>query len=257
MASLIEEVGFVHLHVHSSYSLLEGALKVPALVKAAVADGQPALALTDTNNLFGALEFSEKAAGEGLQPIPGIQLAVQFEAPDPLARGGQIGPANIVLLACDEAGYGNLLRLASRAHLDGALGEPPRLAASALAESAGGLIALTGGPTGALDAGLGIGRRDLALARLETLKAAFGAERLYIEIQRHAQDGERAIERELLGLATAHGLPIVATNEPFFGKAEDESTWEPIEADLDRKTPGEVAAHALGRPMPGPRLAAE
>ncbi len=221
MARLIEEVGFVHLHVHSSYSLLEGALKVGDLVKAAVADGQPALALTDTNNLFGALEFSEKAAKDGLQPIAGIQLTVAFETPDPMARGGQLGPANLVLLATDETGYGNLLRLASRAHLDGPLGEPPCLSLSALREENAGLIALTGGRTGPLDAGLTAGRHDLVLARLEALKSAFGEDRLYVEIQRHGSDGERSIERELLRLAGTHGLSIVAANEPFFGKADD------------------------------------
>ena len=86
MARLLHDIGFVHLHVHSSYSLLEGALKVEDLAKLAAADQQPALALTDTNNLFGALEFSEKLAGMGIQPIPGVQLSVCFEEPDPIAR---------------------------------------------------------------------------------------------------------------------------------------------------------------------------
>ena len=86
MPRQLKEVGFVHLHVHSSYSLLEGALKVGSLIKAAVADRQPALALTDTNNLFGALEFSEKLAGSGIQPIAGVQLSVCFEEADPVAR---------------------------------------------------------------------------------------------------------------------------------------------------------------------------
>ena len=76
MARILREVGFVHLHVHSSYSLLEGALKIGHLAKLAAADRQPALALTDTNNLFGALEFSEKLAGMGIQPIAGLQLSV-------------------------------------------------------------------------------------------------------------------------------------------------------------------------------------
>ena len=89
MARQLKEVGFVHLHVHSSYSLLEGALKVADIVKAAAADRQPALALTDTNNLFGALEFSEKAVGNGIQPIAGMQIAVAFEALDPMARGAR------------------------------------------------------------------------------------------------------------------------------------------------------------------------
>ena len=99
MGHQLKEVGFVHLHVHSSYSLLEGALKVGDIVKAAGADRQPALALTDTNNLFGALEFSEKASGSGIQPIAGMQLSVAFEAADPMARGGmaQIFAAGLAL----------------------------------------------------------------------------------------------------------------------------------------------------------------
>ena len=86
MTRILREVGFVHLHVHSSYSLLEGALKIADLAKLAAADRQPALALTDTNNLFGALEFSEKLAGMGIQPIAGVQLSVCFEEADPTAR---------------------------------------------------------------------------------------------------------------------------------------------------------------------------
>ncbi len=147
MPRQLKEVGFVHLHVHSSYSLLEGALKVGSLIKAAVADRQPALALTDTNNLFGALEFSEKAAGEGVQPIAGVQLSVAFEAADPHQRQAPTSHG-IVLLAQDETGYANLLRLASRAYFDTALGEAPRLDAGALAGASEGLIALTGGMAG-------------------------------------------------------------------------------------------------------------
>ena len=221
MSPEIEQVGFVHLHVHSSYSLLEGALKVGDLVKAAAADGQPALALTDTNNLFGALEFSEKAAGAGIQPIAGMQLSVLFEQPDPMARGVQPGPAPIVLLARSEAGYRNLLRLASRAYFDGALGEAPQIAASALADSAADLIALTGGPSGPLDSALRAGRADLAAGRLATLTRAFGEDRLYVELQRHGAEGERVVEAELVRMADAAGLSLCAANEPFFAKTED------------------------------------
>ena len=86
MAKILKDVGFVHLHVHSSYSLLEGALKIGDLAKLAAADRQPALALTDTNNLFGALEFSEKLAGKGIQPIAGCSSRSLFEEADPAAR---------------------------------------------------------------------------------------------------------------------------------------------------------------------------
>ncbi|MGU3536879.1 DNA polymerase III subunit alpha [Methylobacterium sp. A54F] len=220
MARQLKEVGYVHLHVHSSYSLLEGALKVGDLVKAALADRQPALALTDTNNLFGALEFSEKAAGAGIQPIAGMQLSVAFEAPDPLARTA-VAPCNVVVLAQDETGYGNLLRLASRAYFDGALGEAPKVSAQALADGAEGLIALTGGCTGPLDAALRAGRPELAAARLAGLREVFGEDRLYVEIQRHGQDDAPRVERELLRLAARHGLPVAASNEPFFARDDD------------------------------------
>src|SRR5207245_8526728 len=103
--------GFVHLHVHSSYSLLEGALTIAKLCELAKADRQPALALTDTDNMFGALEFSDKMAGYGIQPIVGCELAVDFGDLDPNARNAQsAAPARIVLLAARERGYRSLMR---------------------------------------------------------------------------------------------------------------------------------------------------
>jgi len=235
MARILKDPGFVHLHVHSSYSLLEGALKVGDIVKAAAADRQPALALTDTNNLFGALEFSEKASGSGLQPIAGLQVTVAFETPDPMARvaPGQAGCANVVVLAQDETGYANLLRLASRVYFDGALGDAPRVSAAGLADCAGGLIALTGGSTGPLDGALRQGRTELAAARLAQLKAAFGEDNLYVEIMRHGLADERAVERELLRLADTNGLSIVATNEPFFAKTGDYDAHDALLAIAD------------------------
>ena len=220
MARVLSEVGFVHLHVHSSYSLLEGALKVADLAKLAAADRQPALALTDTNNLFGALEFSEKLSGFGIQPIAGMQLSVLFEEPDPVARQAAPAATDVVLLAQSEEGYGNLMRLASRAYFDNPLGDAPRIMAPVLSEAAAGLIALTGGLSGPLDTALRDGRRDVAAARLALLHKAFG-DRLYVEVQRHGLDEERHVEAELIALADGAGLPLVATNEPFFAKPDD------------------------------------
>src|SRR6266536_6012075 len=111
--------GFVHLHVHSSYSLLEGAMTIGKLAELAKADRQPALALTDTDNMFGALEFSDKMAGYGIQPIIGCELAVDFGDVDPNARNAlAAGPSRIVLLAARERGYRSLMRLNSRAFLE-------------------------------------------------------------------------------------------------------------------------------------------
>ncbi|KLK94885.1 DNA polymerase III subunit alpha [Microvirga vignae] len=220
MARILQDIGFVHLHVHSSYSLLEGALKIAQLQKLAAADKQPALALTDTNNLFGALEFSEKMAGSGIQPIAGVQLSVCFEEADPVARVVPV-PSNIVLLAQTEEGYRNLMRLVSQAYFGVPLGEEPRVAAPILEKHSEGLIALTGGFTGPLDCALrNGGRQELAQARLNILKNAFGHQ-LYVEIQRHDLDEQRMVEGELIGLADRNGLPIVAANEPFFASPKD------------------------------------
>lgn len=219
MARVLQDIGFIHLHVHSSYSLLEGALKIAQLAKLAAADKQPALALTDTNNLFGALEFSEKLAGSGIQPIAGVQLSVCFEEPDPVARIVP-QPSNVVLLAQTEEGYRNLMRLVSHAYFGVPLGDSPRVAAPDLARHCEGLIALTGGFTGPLDSALREGRPELARARLDVLKHAFGHQ-LYVEIQRHSLDAERMVEGELLALADRNSLPIVAANEPFFSSPKD------------------------------------
>ena len=124
-SSVIKAVGFVHLHVHSAYSLREGALTVEMLAKLAQADAMPALAITDTNNLFGALEFSEKLAKSGVQPIIGAQMTVDFaDAAPAFWRGVERDNARapIVLLAQNETGYGHLMRLAS------AFGSIPRMA---------------------------------------------------------------------------------------------------------------------------------
>src|SRR6202051_4620249 len=108
--------GFVHLHVHSAYSLLKGSIKIQRLAELAKADRQPALALTDTDNMFGALEFSDKLAGYGIQPIVGCEIAVAFGAQEPNARNAlAAGPERIVLLAARERGYRSLMRLNSRA----------------------------------------------------------------------------------------------------------------------------------------------
>lgn len=215
--------GFVHLHVHSSYSLREGAIPLSKLITFAAADGMPALALTDTNNLFGALEFSEKAAKAALQPITGIQLTLGFGDGALLAgRGGEddAGRAPVVLLAKDEIGYLNLMHLASRAFLDPAPGEPACVDVTRLEGRTDGLVLLTGGPNGPLDQCFARERTEAAGARLERLAALFD-NRLYIELQRHGLARERDVEGALIDVAYTRGLPLVATNEPYFAALSD------------------------------------
>ncbi|QBR72357.1 DNA polymerase III subunit alpha [Beijerinckiaceae bacterium] len=219
----MNDVGFVHLHVHSSCSLREGAMPIGRLAKLAVADGMPALAITDTNNLFGALEFSEKLAKEGVQPIIGLQIALDFgdgAAMAPRAGVNTAGHANIVLLAQDAAGYLNLMHVASRAWLDPEPGDLPHVDIARLEARTQGLIALTGGPNGPLDLAFAHNRPELAHARMAALQELFGG-RLYVEIQRHGLSSEHAIEPRLLDLAYRSSLPLVATNEVFFAAASD------------------------------------
>jgi DNA polymerase-3 subunit alpha len=217
------EPGFVHLHVHSSYSLLEGALTIARLAELAKSDRQPALALTDTDNMFGTLEFSEKMAGAGIQPIIGCALALDFADQDANPRAGT-GPMperpRIVLLAAREAGYRSLMRLNSRAFLETPPNEQPHLKLAWLEDETEGLIALTGGPGGPLDVAIAAGQGSLAGGRCDILMGLFG-DRLYVELQRHGTSPERLVEPALVELAYARGLPLVATNEPLFAKRED------------------------------------
>ena len=215
-------LGFVHLHVHSAYSLLEGALTIARLAELAKADRQPVLALTDTNNMFGALEFSEKMAAAGIQPIAGCALAIDFgdETRDPRNQTRVRVLPRIVLLAAREEGYLSLMRLSSRAFLETPANETPHLKLSWLEGATDGLIALTGGLNGPLDLALAAGQAELAAARGAALLPLFG-DRLYVELQRHGAAAERASEPALIEFAYAQGLPIVASNEPLFARRED------------------------------------
>jgi DNA polymerase-3 subunit alpha len=213
---------FVHLHVHSSYSLLEGALKIGTLAELAKADAQPALALTDTDNMFGALEFSEKMAASGIQPIVGCFLSVDFcdIERDPRNPNHLRKLPRLVLLAAREEGYRSLMRLNSRAFLETPANEAPHLKLDWLHGETEGIVALTGGPSGALDLAFAAGQSELAFARARRLIELFG-DRLYVELQRHGMPDEKRCEPALLELAYETSLPLVAANEPFFAGADD------------------------------------
>jgi DNA polymerase III subunit alpha len=215
---------FVHLRVHSAYSLLEGALTIAKLAALARADGAPALALTDSNNLFGALEFSETLADAGIQPIIGLTLSLTLAERDTALSPGELNhpraDGRIALLAKDSQGYANLMQLSTDAYFAASESGEVVTSVADLAGKAEGLIALTGGLEGPIDAALAEGSPELARARLEALQEIF-ADRLYVELQRHGLPQERAVEPQLLTLAYELDLPIVATNEPYFASAED------------------------------------
>ncbi|MEO9338994.1 DNA polymerase III subunit alpha [Mesorhizobium sp. SB112] len=212
---------FIHLRVHSAYSLLEGALQLGKVVGYAVKNSSPAIAVTDTNNLFGALEFAQKASKDGIQPIIGCQMAFAFGEQVTSARDHrQTIPLNpIVLLAANEVGYANLVRLVSRAYLDGTPGDPVHVTAQMVEQLSEGLICLTGGPLGPIGSALKSGHTELAESRLLALKEMFG-DRLYVEIERLG-GYDKMVEAATIDLAYRHELPLVATNEAFFQSRDD------------------------------------
>jgi len=215
--------GFVHLRVHSAYSLLEGALPIKTLIKRAVADDQPALAISDTNNLFGALEFSVKAMEAGIQPLIGCQLDIDMEDVQDGERRSHRDhlqkPPHIVLFAATAAGYDRLVALVSKAYLDGDSSDRPHIALSWLEQGAEGLIALTGAAGGPVDQAMREGHPERARSRLDGLKAVFG-DRLYVELQRQ-RGFDRAYETRMIALAYECEVPLVATNEAFFPTPDD------------------------------------
>jgi DNA polymerase III subunit alpha len=213
---------FIHLRVHSAYSLSEGAVQVARMAELARKNAMPAVAITDTGNLFGALEFSDEMKIKGIQPIIGCVLKIDFgtdeSAPKPL--NAKLTREAVVLLAKSKDGYRNLMALVSRSFLDVPSHDEPHVPLAVLAAHAEGLICLSGGPNGPLNAALKQAQMPLAAARAQMLKSVF-ADNFYIELQRHGLPDERMIEDALLDIAYDEHIPIVATNDVHFESPED------------------------------------
>ena len=231
----LREPKFIHLRIHSAYSLLEGALPVSKIIQFAESKKSPAIAITDTGNLFGALEFAVKASGAGIQPIIGCQLDICFDQGDEDNQNTtQLSAADknqtkasepIVLIAASEAGYANLVRLVSLAYLAPEALDGTYLLPEWLKEHAEGIICLTGGALGPIGSALSSGHEKLAQQRLSFFKETFG-DRLYLEVQRPA-GYSRKIEAATLDLAYKHDIPLVATNEAFFKEQDVVINGEP------------------------------
>ncbi|PZP84202.1 MAG: DNA polymerase III subunit alpha [Azospirillum brasilense] len=209
---------FVHLRVHSAYSLLKGAIQVPKLIALAKAHQMPALAITDHDNLFGSLEFSEYAAKEGVQPIIGATVSIVPWGLDTHGASLRQAPDQLLLYAKNEQGMQNLRALVSAGYVSPALGTMPLVDYGMVRQFSEGLICLSGSIHGGFGKMLLAGRRADAEALLSELQSMFG-DRLYIELTRHQLAEERQIERAQIDLALERNIPLVATNNIYFADA--------------------------------------
>lgn len=222
----MQDLDFVHLRAHSAYSLLEGAIQLGSLLELTKSNDMPAVGIADTGNLFGALEFSDKAQGKGIQPIVGCSLTINFKdvVVDPRIRDGRghtdSSYGNVVLIAKNELGFLNLSKLVSRSFLDAGDAMRSHVDIDALAALKEGLICLSGGLEGAVDPLLSGKNVHLAEGRLDALLNIFG-NNFYVEIQRYGHPNERASEPFLVGYAYENDVAMVATNEVFFAVKSD------------------------------------
>jgi len=223
--------GFVHLHLHTEYSMLDGAARVGDVVEAVARDGQPAAAITDHGNLYGAVEFYKAATAAGVKPIIGIEAYItpgsRFDRPP---RREDIR-YHMTLLAVNQTGYSNLVKLASRAYLEGFYYKP-RMDRELLAEHAEGLIAGSGCLGGHIpqllapeaydeEGNVGISRDfDAAVAAAAEYQDIFGKENFYIEIMDHGVPAQRRVLPDLLTVAQRVGAPLLATNDSHYVHAD-------------------------------------
>jgi len=210
--------GFVHLHLHTEYSLVDGVVRIKPLVKAVAAAGMPAVAVTDQSNMFAMVKFYRAAMAAGVKPIIGVDLWLRN--PEQIAR-----PWRLVLLCKDLKGYKHLTELVSRSYLHGQHQSVPMLEREWLVGQTEGLIALSGGREGDIGEALLAGNPALAEERLDFWKTHF-PDHYYLEVQRTGREGEEDYLHAVVELAAGHQLPVVATNDVHFLKTDDFESHE-------------------------------
>lgn len=213
---MANEPEFIHLHVHTAYSILEGAIKLKPLAKTVAEMGMPAVAMTDTNNIFGAMDFGAECPKTGVQPILGCQLYIRTpEKEKNMFRETKETYDKMVVLVQNETGYQNLLLWFRAFYMGAGREDTPHLLFDELLTHTEGLILLTGGAEGILGRQILAGASDYAEELLLQMKEAF-PNRLYMEIQRHGLSDEQKTEPVFLDWAYKHNIPLVATNEAYF-----------------------------------------
>ncbi len=214
--------GFVHLHLHSQYSLLDGAIKIGDLVKRAVACQMPALAVTDHGNMFGAVEFYSKAKAAGIKPIIGCEVYIapgsRFDKTS--ARGPSEASHHFMLLCQNLTGYRNLCHLVSAAYREGFYYKP-RIDWQLLAEHNEGLIAMTACLGGEIPSLINQGKMADAKRRTEEMARIFDGDRLYLELQENFLTVQDVANKGLIQLSKELSLPLVATNDCHYLTRED------------------------------------
>jgi len=221
---------FVHLHTHTEYSLLDGAARIGRLFERAAEEAMPALAVTDHGVMFGALEFYEAGLKAGVKPILGVETYVAPGSRFERAPGeSEEKYRHLTILAKDERGYRNLLRLVTDAHLEGFY-HRPRIDKELLAEHAAGLIGLSGCLASEVAQLLLNGQDAKATEVAATYGEIFGEGRFFVELQDHGLGEQRAILPKLVDLARRTGLPMVATNDLHYTERADAKphVWEVV-----------------------------
>ena len=241
---------FVHLRVHTDYSLLEGAIHVKDLVKWAKAESMPAIGITDHANLFASLEFSMAAADAGVQPLLGMTLYLPPANAQDVRPNHHPKPDQLLVYAKNETGWKNLLALASKAYLVPAASFAPTVSMQDLEAHGDGLIVLTGGIYGAIGKALMAGREAQAEEYLVQLAACFPGH-LYVELMRHGLADEKETERRFIELAYRHNVPLVATSDAYF---ISESMYEAHDAFLCIAEGSYVSEESRRRLTPEHRL---
>jgi len=224
---------FVHLHVHTQYSLLDGANQIDRLVRQARAFEMPAIAMTDHGNLFGAIEFYLKAKEAGIKPIIGCELYVapqsrlardgggdQDDSFEASAKGQRTPYYHLIVLAQDEAGYRNLIKLVSLAHLEGFYYKP-RVDKELLAAYGKGLLATSGCLRGEIPFLLNQGLRDEATQAAGVYQDIFGKDNFFIEIQENGLEQQTRVNRDLVEMSRRLDIPLVATNDCHYLERHD------------------------------------
>ncbi len=212
--------GFVHLHVHSEYSLLDGACRINSLCEHAKALGQPAVAITDHGVMYGVIDFYRAAKACGIKPIIGCEVYVAPRSMSDKEHEFDREPSHLVLLCKNETGYKNLIYLVSHAFIDGFYGKP-RIDLELLSKHAEGLIGMSACIAGAIPKLILRGDIEGAENYAVSLSEIFEEDSFYLEIQDHGIPEQKDVNRELIRISERTGIPLVATNDAHYVKKED------------------------------------